>query len=194
MTNQANTEVEKSKEKSKTSNLEIIADSIKNITYVDGSLRVAGDDNPNYVPDITFIDPTNPIYKGERRRFDITMDCPRKGNDIVANKYNDETGGAHHISSYHMSKDNEPGSLNFSFDIELEFIDTTLVNEQLSVAQGHYSGNNNWWAGGKVCDYDYDNKLYLMKDGSDPTKGGKKLLWLNWYNNSEIELVDTTSK
>ncbi|KAK6534993.1 hypothetical protein TWF281_006292 [Arthrobotrys megalospora] len=109
-------------------------------------------------------DPENKNVVGQKKKIDangkLTFTVGRHGTDIVAKWWKDR------ISAQRSTFNHDPDDLNFAFLGKLTLVVNldegeleTYVFPDIALAQGHSGSTNNWWFGGKSCEYIGDNKV-----------------------------------
>ena len=112
-------------------------------------------------------DPMGYIKKNDKRSWSgndgsITYKIGRHGTTDVADWFQKN------VSSNKNTFNQNPGKLNFAFigtlTLEVKSLGINPVEEKLTfnniaIAQGHAGASNNWWFGGKSCEYTSNNNV-----------------------------------
>lgn len=116
--------------------VEIKADAIQSITYIDNSLVITSG-QPSSPP---------PSVNHSCSTWTIDMECGRKGNSSVAGQFTNISGGVGHVFSPTAFSDESPADLNFYFGVKVGIQTEGTTNYvTLYLAQGHRAMRNNWW-------------------------------------------------
>lgn len=118
--------------------VKIKCDTIRSITYINGSFAIT-DGQPSSLP---------PSISQDGSTWTLKVDCGRKGSSSVAGQFTNISGGVGHVYSPEAISDASPTDLNFYFGVTLG-IETKGITNYLTVyfGQGHRALRNNWWIG-----------------------------------------------
>ncbi|WFN37894.1 hypothetical protein L1994_05795 [Methanomicrobium antiquum] len=124
--------------KSQENIVEIKCSAIQSIKFIENSLVITPE-QPNSLP---------PDISNSGDIWTIDLNCGRKGDKSVAEKFTNISGGGAHVFSPNSTKDENPSQLNFYFGILVEFnLEGKKYMMNLYLGQGHQV-RNNWWIGG----------------------------------------------
>jgi hypothetical protein len=99
--------------------------------------------------------PTMKAPGASSTQWQISVDCGRKGDAVLATEYVTESGGAYHLYVYNVFSSSSntysdiPQTVNFYFTVTMTFAEST-VPVTLYLAQVGAGNNNYWFIGGSA--------------------------------------------